>query len=225
MSYEMKRFELTLIKIDKVGVDYYIFSFEKPKDLLFNEGQYGAFKHVGKEVKGRIVRAFTFASTIDEDVLIIATAIKDNPSDFKAKMLELKKGQKMTVDGPLGDFTLEEDTNAIFFAAGIGITAVRGMSKRLEGLNNEKENILVHAEHRGYFCFKEDFRNFNNVIVKYENTGDDMKNTVAIMANKYKNDSIYYVSGEPGYVTTVTSIIQNEGVDQNQIKFEKFTGY
>ncbi len=225
MSKEMKRFELTLIDNEQVGVDYFIFNFEMPKNLIFKEGQYGAFKHVDKEIEGRKVRAFTFASTNNEDVLKIATVINDSPSDFKAKMLDLKKGDTMTVDGPLGGFTLDEDKNAIFFAAGIGITAARGMVKYLEEFDNGKENILIHAEHREFYCFKEDFKDFNNVLVKYENTGANMKDTAANMARKYKNDSVYYVSGNPGFVTAVTTIIQGQGVDPKQIKFEKFTGY
>jgi ferredoxin-NADP reductase len=225
MTEEMKRFQLKLIDNEQVGTDYFIFNFEMPKDLNYKEGQYGAFKHVDKEIDGRKVRAFTFASTNDEDVLKIATVISNSPSDFKAKMLDLKKGDTMTVDGPLGGFTLEQDKNAIFFAAGIGITAARGMAMKLEELNNGKENILIHAEHREVYCFKEDFKDFSNVLVKYENSGENMKDTAAIMANKYKNDSVYYVSGNPGFVTAVTTIIQGQGVDPNQIKFEKFTGY
>jgi ferredoxin-NADP reductase len=225
MSEEMKRFELTLINNEQVGVDYFIFNFEMPKDLNYKEGQYGAFKHVGKEIDGRKVRALSFASTTDEDILKIATVITDTPSDFKAKMLKLKKGDKMTVDGPLGAFTLEEDKNAIFFAAGIGITAVRGMARKLEELDNGKENVLIHAEHREFYCFKEDFKDFNNVLVKYENTGANMKDRAAIMARKYKNDAVYYVAGNPGFVTAVATIIQGQGVDPKQIKFEKFTGY
>jgi ferredoxin-NADP reductase len=99
------------------------------------------------------------------------------------------------------------------------------MVKRLEESNSDKENRLFHAEHREFYCFKEDFKNFNNVLVKYENTGENMKASAAIMASKYKNDAVYYVAGNPGYVTAVTTIIQGEGVDPKQIKFEKFTGY
>jgi ferredoxin-NADP reductase len=52
-----------------------------------------------------------------------------------------------------------------------------------------------------------------------------MKDRAAIMARKYKNDAVYYVAGNPGFVTAVATIIQGQGVDPKQIKFEKFTGY
>mgnify|MGYP000898917088 CR=1 FL=1 len=79
MSEEMKRFELTLIDNEQVGVDYFIFNFEMPKGLIYKEGQYGAFKHVDKEIEGRKVRALTLASKCDEEVLKIATVINDSP--------------------------------------------------------------------------------------------------------------------------------------------------
>lgn len=225
MSVDMKRYTLTLKNREKVGDDYYIFNFEMPEGLVYKEGQYGAFKHVDKEIEGRKVRPFSFASGTKEKIFKVGTKIIDKPSDFKAKMLELKPGDIMTVDGPLGDFTFEESHNSVFLAAGIGITPIRSLLKQLEDLNYTKEATLVYAEHRQFYCFTDDFIKMDNVIVKYERTGENMKATAAAMGAKYKNNAFYYVSGNPGYVTAVTSIIQGEGVDPKQIKFDKFIGY
>ncbi len=225
MSVEMARSILTLIDIEKVGDDYYVFNFEMPKGIVFKEGQYGAFKHVDKEIVGRQVRAFSYASGTKENVFKIGTKIIDTPSDFKAKMLDLKLGDTMTVDGPLGDFLFEENYNSVFLAAGIGITPIRSILKQLEGLDYTKEATLIYAEHRQFYCFTDDFSKMENIIVKYEKTGENMKSTAAIMGSKYKNDAYYYVSGNSGYVTAVTTILQGEGVNPSQIKFDKFTGY
>jgi len=225
MSEEIVRSTLTLIDIEKVGDDYFIFNFEMPKGITFKEGQYGAFKHVDKDIEGRIVRAFSYASGTKENIFKIGTKIIDKPSDFKAKMRELKKGDTMTVDGPLGDFTLEQDYNSVFLAAGIGITPIRSMLKQIEDIDYTKEATLVYAEHRKFYCFTEDFSKMTNINVKYEETGENMKSTAAIMSSRYKNDTFYYVSGPPGYVTSVTTILENEGVDPKQIKFDKFMGY
>ena len=45
----------------------------------------------------------------------------------------------MTVDGPLGDFTFEENFNSVFLAAGIGITPIRGILKQIEESKNPDE--------------------------------------------------------------------------------------
>ncbi len=196
-----------------------------PKGIEYKEGQYGAFQHVDKDIEGRKVRAFSYASGTSEDIFKIGTKIIEEPSDFKAKMMDLKPGDVMMVNGPLGDFLLEEDHNSVFLAAGIGITPIRSLLKQMGKINYTKEATLIYAEHRQFYCFTEDFSKMKNINVKYEKTGENMKSTAAIMGAKYKNDAFYYVSGNPGYVTAVTSILQGEGVDPKQIKFDKFTGY
>ena len=225
MSEEMKRSVLTLINKEKVGDDYFVFNFEMPIGLTYKEGQYGAFKHVDKDIEGRKVRAFSYASASNEKVFKIGTKIVENPSDFKAKMLDLKPGDTMTVDGPLGDFTLEENENSVFLAAGIGITPIRSLLMRMKEIDYKKEATLVYAEHRQFYCFTDDFSKMSNVFVKYEKTGADMKATALSMGSKYKNDAYYYISGNPGYVTAINTILQDAGVDQKNIKFDKFTGY
>lgn len=132
MSNEMKRYTIKLVNIEQVGVEFFIFSFEKPKDLTFKEGQYGVFMHVDKEITGKKLRAFNFASGSKEDLLIIGTVIKAEHSDFKAKMKDLSIGDTMTVDLPMGDMSLEEDYYSIFLCACIGITPMRSMIKQLE---------------------------------------------------------------------------------------------
>ena len=225
MSVELKRSILTLIDVERVGDDYFVFNFEMPKGIVFKEGQYGAFKHVDKEIVGRQVRAFSYASGTKENTFKVGTKIVDTPSDFKEKMRDLKKGDTMTVDGPLGDFSFEEDYNSVFLAAGIGVTPIRSILKQMEDLDYKKEATLVYAEHRGFYCFTDDFNKMSNVNVKYENTGENMKSTAAIMGAKYKNDAYYYISGNPGYVTAIATILEAEGVNIKQIKFDKFTGY
>ena len=83
-------------------------------------------------------------------------------------MRDLKKGDTMTVDGPLGDFTLEENENSVFLAAGIGITPVRSILKQIENSDYSKDVTLVYAEHREFYCFTDDFSKMEKVNVKYE---------------------------------------------------------
>ena len=225
MSDEMKRYELKLVSKEKVGEDYFIFNFKMPKDIIYKEGQYGIFMHVDKDIEGRKVRALSFASGTKEELFKIGTKITEEPSDSKAKMIELNPGDSMTVDGPMGSFTLEEDCNLIFLAAGIGITPMRSLVKQLEGLDIKKDKILVHAEHRGFYPFKEDFTKMNHITVKYENSGEDMKVTAKELGIKYQDSACYYIAGNPGYVGAITDILEETGVSKKQIKLDKFSGY
>lgn len=225
MSEEMKRYTLTLEDVQKVGEDYFIFSFYKPKDLIYKEGQYGIFMHVDKDITGRKVRAFSFASGTKELLFKIGTKITDEPSDFKAKMRDLNIGDTMTVDGPMGSFILDEEYHSVFLAAGIGITPMRSIIKQLELLKPSKETILVYAEHRGFYPFNRDFNRMDFLKLKYESTGDDMKQTAKELGLKYLDSACYYVAGNPNYVSAITQILQESGVSKPQIKLDKFNGY
>ena len=118
MSEEMSRNVLTLINIEKVGDDYFVFNFEMPKGIAYKEGQYGAFKHVDNDIEGRTVRAFSYASASYESVFKIGTKIVENPSDFKAKMKDLKQEniclQKMINDAKKEQALLKKAINSLF---------------------------------------------------------------------------------------------------------------
>jgi nitrite reductase/ring-hydroxylating ferredoxin subunit len=95
----------------------------------FTAGQYAFFKldGVSGDSKGP-TRHFSLASSPTEsDYLMISTRIRDTP--FKQKLASLKKGAKIEVWGPDGEFVLQEDKPAVFLSGGIGVTPFRSMIK------------------------------------------------------------------------------------------------
>ena len=225
MAAEMKKIIITLKEINKIGEDYYIYDFYKPTGIEFVEGQYGVFMHVDKEVVGRKVRAFSIASTQKEDVFKIALKICEEPSDFKQKMLDLKIGEEMIFNGPMGNFTLEEDYESVFIAGAIGITPIRGLLKLLEENNTKKETYLVYSEPKKIYPFKEEFDKMNFLISEYKNTIDNTKEAINKAASKFNNKAFYYISGSPGFVSSVSEQLGEHGIDKDKIKHDRFTGY
>ncbi len=225
MSDEIKRFVIELINVNKIGEDYYVFDFKIPNNLSYKEGQYGVFMHVDKEIEGRKVRAFSIASSKEEEVFKIATKIIEVPSDFKYKMLELKIGDTMTYDGPMGSFILEEEYHSVFIAGGIGITPIRGIIKQIEKLNINKEVVLIYSEPRAIYPFKDEFDKLSFVEKHYKTNTKNTQEIIEKAANKYLNKAIYYVAGSPGFVGGVKEQLVNNGVSISQIKFDRFNGY
>lgn len=225
MSDEIKRFVIELINVNKIGEDYYVFDFKIPNNLSYKEGQYGVFMHVDKEIEGRKVRAFSIASSKEEEVFKIATKIIEVPSDFKFKMLELKIGDTMTYDGPMGSFILEEEYHSVFIAGGIGITPIRGIIKQIEKLNINKEVVLIYSEPRAIYPFKDEFDKLSFVEKHYKTNTKNTQEIIEKAANKYLNKAIYYVAGSPGFVGGVKEQLVNNGVSISQIKFDRFNGY
>ncbi len=225
MADEMKKYEIALKAVQKVGEDYYLFDFTVPKELKFKAGQYGAFLHVDKEVEGKKVRAFSIASTPNEAVFKVGTKIIDVPSDFKKKMLELKVGDLMSFTGPMGKFLLKEKTNSIFIAGGIGITPIRGLIKQLEEQKTKEEAVLIYSEARGIYPYKAEFDNLTFLDSYYETTREKTKAIIDQVSLKYVNNANYYVAGSPGFVQGIKEQLLSNQVLESNILFDRFPGY
>ena len=225
MSKEMKRYKLKLKNKYVVGEDYYVFDFNIPENIEFKEGQYGVFMHVDKEIEGRKIRVFSIASSINEEIFKISLKITIDPSDFKAKMRDLEIGDSMTFDGPMGTFILEEEYDSVFIAGGIGITPIRGLLHQLDELKSPRKSELIYSEPREIYPFKDEFDNMDFVEKHYKNTKENTKEIIDKVSKKHLDNTFYYVSGSPGFVTSVKEqLIENE-VNSSNIKFDRFTGY
>ena len=225
MSDEMKRYVIELKRKLLVRDDYYIFDFKKPSDISFKEGQYGVFMHVDKEIEGRRVRAFSIASTMNENYFRIATKIIEKPSDFKIKMRELSIGDTMTFDGPMGSFFLEEKYDSVFIAGGIGITPIRGILKQLEELQLDKKAALIYSEPRGIYPFKSEFDEMDFLDKYYETNIENTQGAITKVSLEHQNKAFYYIAGSPKFVGSVQEQLITNGIDKLNIKFDQFSGY
>lgn len=225
MSDDIKRYVVKLIKREIVGDDYYIFDFEVPSGLSFKEGQYGVFMHINNNINGRKVRAFSIASSKDENFFRIATKIVRNPSEFKVKMRELNIGDTMTFDGPMGSFTINDKYDSVFIAGGIGITPVRGILKQIEQMKLHKKAALIYSEPRSIYPFRNEFDEMDFLEKYYKNNIENTKEAIMNTLRKYQNKAFYYISGSPSFVSGVLDQLTSNGIDRFQIKFDRFNGY
>jgi len=219
----MKRYLLTLKSKEIIGHDYISFTFEKPEDLTFIEGQYGVFLHVDKEVEGRRMRAFSFASPNSSNDLVIGTKITTEPSDFKRIMRDLDINDTMTVDGPMGNFTYNNTKHAVFIAGGIGITPIRSIALTLQ--NNQFDNTLIYSDHVKAYPYKEDLDKVPFTQVSYVSGIEETAHSIREKAQHYQNDAGYYISGSPGFVSGILQQLQDLGIETTNIKYDRFTGY
>lgn len=219
----MKRYVLELQNKTILGNDYVSFEFKKPDDLEYLNGQYGVFLHVGKDVEGRKMRAFSFASPVTEKTMVIGTKIVSEPSDFKRLMLELEIGDTMTVDGPMGNFTLEPSKPSVFIAGGIGITPIRALSLALN--DSTLDHVLIYSEHNGHYPYQEDLQKVPFTDAYYVTGLEDTKQTIDHVAKQYMNEAVYYMSGSPGFINGIMGQLQDLGIDNSNLKYDRFTGY
>ena len=107
------------------------FRFTKPEGFTYRAGQSIDLTLINPpetDAEGN-TRAFTLASSPDDEYLAITTRIRDTA--FKRILKTMAPGTPMQLEGPFGELTLPERTDRpiVFLAGGIGITPFYSMAR------------------------------------------------------------------------------------------------
>lgn len=187
-------------------------------------------------------RSFSIASDPAEDHLLFATRLRG--SAFKRTLAQLPVGSALKVEGPFGTFTLHNNASraAVFLAGGIGITPFRGMVARAA---REK---LGHRIYLFYSNYRPEDAPFLDELKSFETQNPNFKLIATMTAmerskkpwtgergiidqamfKRHLQDAaspIYYTAGPPSMVAAMHSLLNQSGVDDDDIRAEEFPGY
>lgn len=217
-------YTISLLKKEHLVNEYYSFDFKKPEGFSFKEGQYGVFGLVDKEIEGRKLRAFSMASTSEDDIVKVATRIVSSPSSYKEFLLKLEPGESVTMNAPRGEFVLDTSKKAIFIAGGIGITPIRSMI--LSNVSHRTRNdVLIYSELEAAYPFKDELEKIDHLEIIYAADIEPTQKAIKKTSSLYLNNAYYYLSGSPGFVKGLTALLNEQGILNENIKFDVFTGY
>ncbi len=220
------------------------FQFEKPANFAFKAGQWidiTLLQPIPADEKGK-VRGFSIASAPHEDVLMVATRMRDTA--FKRALGELPLNTQVKIEGPGGSLALHNNPAraAIFLAGGIGVTPIRSILFRAA-----KEKL----PHRIFFFYSnrrpEDAAFLEELTrLQQENPNYTLIATMTQMAQSHREwkgetglinqamllkylgktpSPIYYVVGPPAMVNGLHAVLNKAGVDDDDIRTEDFGGY
>jgi ferredoxin-NADP reductase len=175
----------------------------------------------------------------DHGVLGLATRIRD--SAFKRSLAELPVGADVDVEQPKGDFLLPDDTEQdyVFIAGGIGITVFRSMLRYIAEENLPHRVTLVYSNRdRESTAFLDELQeleraipNLRLVLTMTDDAGWDGE-TRRIDADVLRDhlgadlgSFTYLVAGPPKMVEAMEEILSGEGVPEDQVRPERFSGY
>lgn len=235
-----RKFSLQFLKKTQESKDAYSFYFEK-KDLDFSAGQY---MKVALDIKNPDDRGnsrfFTIASSPGEEQLCITTRIIQ--SSFKIAFNELSSGQKISFNGPFGNFVLtDEPKPLVFLAGGIGITPFHSMIKYVADNKLDRQiSLFVSWTNEEEMVYHEELKNISaqNKNILYvptithpeENPNWDGE-TGRIDNEKIKkyvsnfSNCTFYLSGPQTMVEAMEKMVGEMGISGEQIKTDKFPGY
>ncbi len=220
------------------------FQFEKPGRFSFRAGQSVDITLIhpfDTDTKGN-VRAFSLASAPYEDVLMVATRMRDTA--FKRELARMALNTEVKIEGPGGNLTLHNNPSrtAVFLAGGIGVTPIRSILLRAA-----KEKL----PHRILFFFsnrRPEDAPFLEELTKLQQENPNYKiiPTMTKMKESHQlwkgetgfinremlaqyasgaNSPIYYIVGPPAMVNGLHRMLNDSGVDDDDVRIEDFSGY
>lgn len=199
--------------------------FEKPQGFTFYPGQYLDIELPVKDPLGN-TRAFTISSSPTEKFLMVT--FKKGISIFKKKFETLKPGDMVQASHPAGTFILDEKSPAVFLAGGVGITPFRSILKYVSDQTISTPIILIYSNSGENFLFKEELEGWkqelSNLDIIYHNSSQSGRLEKLSTIN-HKPSTLYYLAGSHSFVNDMAQMLINSGVDETNIRYDRFDGY
>ena len=227
------------------------FRFQKPPGMTFKAGQFMDLTLVDPpemDAEGN-TRGFSINSAPDDPELIFTTRLRDTA--FKRAMRTLPLGTAVKVEGPFGNLTLHNDPRrpAVLLAGGIGVTPFRSIVRRAAHERLPQRIFLFYANRRPEDApFLDEFRslarenpNFNFIPTMTQMSASRLPwkgETGYIdraMIEKHllghtspasnRSGAIYYIAGPARMVAGLRAMLNEAGINDDDIRTEEFTGY
>ena len=240
----MGAYTVKLERRQQVAEGTMAFCFGKPAGFEFAGGQSIDVTLINPpqtDAEGN-TRAFSLASAPHEPYLMVATRLRDTA--FKRTLKTLEPGNEVKIEGPFGSMTLHRKTNrpAVILAGGIGITPFRSMLVQAAKANTGHSLFLFYSNRRpedaAFLAELQELArqhtNFTLVatmtnLEKSQAVWTGEKGHISIeIVMKYVNDladPIYYTAGPPALVAAMKEMLNEAGVDEDDINSEDFSGY
>jgi ferredoxin-NADP reductase len=227
------------------------FRFDKPAGMTFKAGQFMDITLIDPpetDAEGN-TRGFSINGAPDDHELIFATRLRDTA--FKRVLETMPLGTEVKVEGPFGNLTLQNDSRrpAVLLAGGIGITPFRSIVRRVAYEKLPHRIFLFYANRRPEDApfldeldvLSHDLQKFTFIptMTKMSSSkrawhGETGHINYELIEKYMKRDQlpekslvapIYYMAGPPAMVAGLRTMLNNAGVDDDDIRTEEFTGY
>lgn len=220
------------------------FRFDKPDGMEFRAGQFMDLTLLNPpetDAEGN-TRGFSINSAPDDLELIFTTRLRDTA--FKRVLKTLPLGTEIKVEGPFGDFKLHNNANrpAVLLAGGIGITPFRSLVRwaahqhlphriYLFDANRRPEDAPFLDEMRGLTKENPNFvfvPTMTQVAGSKQPWNGETGHIDKAILEKYLKElagPIYYIAGPRAMVAGLRAMLNQAGVDDDDIRTEEFSGY
>ncbi len=221
-----------------------VFQIEKPANFIFKPGQWTDITLINPsetDAEGN-VRGFSIASAPEEDLRIVATRMRDTA--FKRELAKVPIDTEVKISAPGGSLTLHNNParTAVFLAGGIGVTPIRSILLHAARQGLPHQIVFFFSNRR-----PEDAPFLDKLeALQKENPNYAFVPTMTKLADSHRHWSgetgkinkemlakhlteakspIYYIVGPQGMVDGLQRMLNESGVDDDDIRKEGFSGY
>lgn len=244
-------YSLKLKKRSEVAERTLEFRFEKPPGMNFKAGQFMDLTLIDPpetDAEGNM-RGFSINSAPDDPELTFTTRLRDTA--FKRVLQTMPLGTEVKVEGPFGNLTLHNNASrpAVLLAGGIGVTPFRSIARRaaheklphrifLFYANRRPEDAPFLDEFRGLarenpnFTFIPTMTQMINSHLHWQGETGYLDNAMILRHLKPRNSTVdnparpmYYIAGPPRMVAALHAMLNEAGIDDDEVRIEDFAGY
>ncbi len=239
----IQQYECVCIDIRELTYDIRQFRFElkEPDRMSYVPGQYVQFftpAYEGSEEE--VYRAYSISSeTSDEGFIELIIRLVPNGICTTYLFEHLKVGDPVKINGPYGDFRLQDtDAPIVFIAGGSGMAPIKAMLHQLAasgsgrqatyyfGVNTLRDLFFVE-EMKGFEARLPHFR-FVPVLARPDEDGDWQGETGLVteaLGRSLKPGEPYeaYLCGSPGMIEATVAVLQGHGIPLEHIYYDKFS--
>lgn len=218
------------------------FQFEKPNDFVFKAGQYIDLTLSDSQPgqSNGLTHTFSIASSPFDEELLVTTRIRNTV--FKQAISSLPIGSPVRIEGPMGSFSLHNNTarQAVFLAGGIGIAPFLSMLTYATEEKLQHRIVLFYANRYledaafidALWKLERDNPRFRFVPTLTRATNNGWKGKTGHIGLQMLfahvgilRGPIYYIAGPPTMVAATRRTLNEVGVDEDDIRTEEFAGY
>ena len=217
--------ESFIIDIEDLDPSTKLFRIEA-KDFTFKSGQFVILSLVdGKEIR----RSYSMASSpYDSDYLEFCIRLKQD-GEFTPRLFNLDIGDKISFEGPYGNFLLKEHEEKILIAGGTGIAPIRSMLRTLNEEKKLEKNIWLFFgfNKTGEFLFRKELEGYKksglNLVPVVLHPESHWKGELGYVMPAIKkfipkgDEKDVYICGPPLMVRAVVQFLLEHGFSKERI--------
>lgn len=208
-----------------------------PPEMLFIPGQYADIYIPGTDSS----RAFSMANTPETDDHRLEFVVKIYPDGMFSGFLDSKLavGDRLTIKGPYGLFTLRQsDSDLIFIGGGAGMGPILSLLRSMEERGVSRPATYYYgARSSRDLCYEDELRGLEERLPDFRfvpalsEPGDEdgwtgLTGLITDVVDEHEGDlsgTDAYICGPPPMVEAAIPMLVEHGVDENRIYYDKFT--